>query len=50
MLHTKFKGHRPFGPGEKVFLVFYHIWTWRLSWSCAPDRVNELSFPQPKLV
>ena len=27
---------------------FYHIWTWRQSWSCDPDAANKLSFPLPK--
>ena len=29
------------------FNVFYHIWTWRPSWSCDPDPANKLSFPIP---
>ena len=27
---------------------FYHIWSWRPSWSCDPDAVNKISFPLPK--
>ena len=34
MLHTKFRGNRPIGSGQEIFLSgFYHIWAWRPSWS-----------------
>ena len=49
MLHTRFHGHRPFGPEKKDFYGFYHIWAaWRPSWSCDQDRLNKLSFPHPR--
>ena len=47
MLHTKFRGNRPAGSGEKILSVFYHIWAWRPSWSCDPDFAIKLSFPLP---
>ena len=47
MQHTNFPGHPPFGSREDDFLSFYHIWTWRPSWSCDLDRLIKLSFPYP---
>ena len=48
MIHTKIQGQWPFGSGEIDFcLVFYHIWSWRPSWSCVEDRLSKLSFPYP---
>ena len=42
MLRTKFRGNRPTGSGEEdYFGGFYHIWTWRPSWSC--DREQKLN-------
>ena len=35
-------------PEKKIFEWFYHIWAWRPFWSCDPDAVNKISFPQPK--
>ena len=26
---------------------FYHIWAWRLNWSCDLNHLNKLSFPHP---
>ena len=46
MLHTKFQGRLV--PEKKIFKIFYHIWTWRPSWSWDQDRLNKLSFPCPK--
>ena len=48
MLHTKYRGHRPSGSGEKNNKVFYHIWAWRLSWSYDQDHLNKFLFPCPK--
>ena len=30
---------------NKVFKGFYHIWSWRPSWSCDQDHLNKVSFP-----
>ena len=30
---------------EKIFEGFYHIWTWRPSWSWVQHHVNKFSFP-----
>ena len=38
MLYTKIQWSRP---------DFYHIWTWRLSWSCDQDHLNKLSSCHP---
>ena len=46
MLQTKFQIHRPFVPEKKIFYGFYHIWTWRPSWSSDHDHLNKFSFPQ----
>ena len=27
--------------------IFFHIWAWRLAWSCDQDHLNKLSFPHP---
>ena len=49
MLHTKSKGHQPSGSGEEdLKSFFYHIWAWRLSWSCDQVHLNKLLFPRPK--
>ena len=49
MLHTKFRGNRPAGSGDEIFLRVFTIYgAWRPSWSCDPDAVNKLSFPLPK--
>ena len=49
MLHTKFRGNRPIGSGEKDFLKgFYHILAWRPSWSCDQDITNKISMPLSK--
>ena len=49
MLNTKFRENRPAGSVEEDFLKgFYHIWSWRLSWSCDPDAANKILFPLPK--
>ena len=47
MLHTKFqKKNRPAGSREEDFwVVFYHIWAWRPSWSCDLDFAIKLSSP-----
>ena len=45
MLHTKFRENRFAGSGEEDFEGFYHIWTWRQSWSCDQDHVHNFSFP-----
>ena len=33
---------------KKIFEGFYHIWTWRPSWSCDLDHLYKLSLPLPK--
>ena len=33
---------------EKIFKGFYHICTWRPSWSKNRNHFSNLSFPQPK--
>ena len=33
---------------KKIFKGFYHMWTWRPSWSCILDHLYKLSFPLPK--
>ena len=45
MLYNDFQGYRPFGFREDDLLSFYHIWSWRPSWSC--DRLTKISFPHP---
>ena len=44
MLHTKFRGNRPAGSGEEVFLRVFTIY----GRGCPPYAVNKLSFPLPK--
>ena len=39
MLHAKFQDHRTSCYGEEFFLMFYHIWAWRPSWSCDLDNL-----------
>ena len=34
----------PLVPEEKILKCFYHIWAWRLSWSCDLDAANKFSF------
>ena len=46
-LHTKFQGHGLSVP-EKIFKGFYHVWTWRPSWSFDLDHLNKFSFSHPK--
>ena len=49
MLHTKFRGNRPAGSGEKKIEGFLpYIWAWRPSWSRDTDATNKLSFPLPQ--
>ena len=48
MLHTKFRENLTAGSGEDFLKGFYHIWAWRLSWSCDPDAANKLSSPLAK--
>ena len=48
MLHTKFRGNRPAGSGEKIFEGFLPYMGWRPSWSCDPYVANKTSFPLPK--
>ena len=43
MLHTKFHGNRPAGPGEDFLIGFYHIWEWRPSWSYDQHHVIRFS-------
>ena len=45
MLHTKLSFVK-IGPPvpEKIFKGFYHIWSWRPSWSCDLDHLYKLSF------
>ena len=48
MLHTKFRGNRATGCGEKdVLRVFYHIWAWWPPWSCDTDAASKLLLPLP---
>ena len=47
MLHNKFRRNGPPVP-EKIFMVFYHIWACRPSWSCDLIHLYKLSFPLPK--
>ena len=50
MLQTKFQGHLSFsswGPAEKIFKGFYHIWTWWPSWSFDQGPMNKLFFSHP---
>ena len=42
MLQTNFCGNRTAGSGD--FKVFYHIFSWRPSWSCDQHHVNNFSF------
>ena len=35
-------------PEKTISEGFYHIWTWRPSWSCDPHAANKISFPLPK--
>ena len=42
MMHTKIEGYWPFGSGKKIFLGFYHIWTWRPSWLYDQDHLSKL--------
>ena len=46
MLHTKlsFVKIGPPVPEKKIFKGFYHIWSWRPSWSCDLDHLYKLSF------
>ena len=50
MLHTKFRGNRPAGSGEKAFLMFffYHIWAWRPSWSADQHHTLDFHFHVPE--
>ena len=48
MLHAEIQDHRTSGSGGEYFLGFYHIWTWRPSWSCELDHLYNFSFPLPK--
>ena len=47
MLHTKFRVNQPAGSGEDDVSGLYHIWAWRLSWSCDLDFAIKLSFVNP---
>ena len=47
MLHTKSKFTSLLVLEKKILEGFYHIWTWRPSWSFDQDRLNKLSFPHP---
>ena len=33
---------------KKIFKGFYHIWTWRPSWSMDRNHFSNFSFPHPK--
>ena len=46
MLHTKFRGNRPAGSGEKDCKGFYHIGAWRPSWSCDQHHVIRFSLTE----
>ena len=41
MLHTKFRENRPAG-SEEDFEGFYHIRTWRASWSCDQEVPHKI--------
>ena len=47
MLHAKFQAHRTFSSGEEDFLIFYHKWAWRPSWSCDQDHFYKFMSPLP---
>ena len=42
MLHTKFLGNQFIGSGEDID-GFYHIWTWKPSWSFDKQHFNFIS-------
>ena len=43
MPYTKFQGLLV--PEKKICKGFYHIWTWRLSWSCDINHLYSFSLP-----
>ena len=45
MLLTKFRGNRATVPEKQIYEGFYHIWTWRPSWSCDQHAANKFLFP-----
>ena len=48
MIHAKFQDNMTSESGEDDFKGFYHIWTWRPSWSCDLDHLYKISFSLPK--
>ena len=48
MLHTKFREIGTPVPEKKIFEGFYHIWAWRLSWSCDQHLASDFHFLVPE--
>ena len=48
MLHAKFHDHMTISSVRKDFEGFYHIWSWRPSWSYDLDYLYKFSFRLPK--
>ena len=46
MLYTKFPEDRSTGSREEGFFFknFYHIWSWRPSWSCDLKNISQMQW------